>query len=190
LLQLLLQQVMTPSKFQGTLCWGHHRVTRVVVPILCIITTMGSINFVRAFHMGVQSLSHKQRLHHEEDTNKTRRTSRLFSEVKFKNFDHVLNSFHEEILLIYFGTRKCGPCQLMKKELEVAKKRLLGRREQGQPHPITIFSLDTEKWPHLGTRYGIQRLPCILVVRDGVIRKRLEGLTKADVIVKEIDELI
>jgi hypothetical protein len=74
--------------------------------------------------------------------------------------------------------------------LEIAKKRLLGRREQGQPHPITIFSLDTEKWPHLGTRYGIQRLPCILVVRDGVIQKRLEGITKAAVIIKEIDELI
>jgi Thioredoxin len=68
----------------------------------------------------------------------------------------------------------------MKGELAAAK-RLLGKEQN-----LKIFSLDAEKWPHLGTRYGIQKLPCILLVHDGVIKKRIEGVTKADLIVKEL----
>ena len=111
----------------------------------------------------------------------------LYSEVKFKNFDHVLDSFHDDTLVLYFGTSKCGPCHLMKKELITAKK-ILGKDNQHH-HNIKIFSLDTEKWPHLGTRYGIQRLPCIIVVRDGIVRKRFDGVTKADLLVKELYDL-
>ena len=61
----------------------------------------------------------------------------------------------------------------MKKELAQAK-RLIGKKD------LKIFALDTEKWPHLGSRYGIQRLPCILFVREGEIQERMEGVTKAE----------
>jgi thioredoxin 1 len=109
--------------------------------------------------------------------------NRLYSSVKFKDFDHVLNTFHKETLVIYFGTNNCGPCRLMKQELAAARK-LIGKNES-----LKIFSLDTEKWPHLGTRYGIQRLPCILFVREGEIQKRLEGVTKAEVLAEEFRSL-
>jgi thiol-disulfide isomerase/thioredoxin len=188
-------QNMPTFKNHPTNCWCYHHLVLLVIPILCCNSTMGSINFVSAFLVGIPGVvSHHHHFRSNGDNTVTiipTSTTRLYSEVKFKNFDDVLDAFHEETLLIYFGTNKCGPCQLMKKELTAAKKRLLGRGENGGQlyHTIKFFSLDTEKWPHLGTRYGIQRLPCILVVRDGVVQKRLEGLTKAEVIVKELDEL-
>lgn len=128
------------------------------------------------------------RFQRKQDTTSTTTTttsSCLYSALKFKNFDDVLDSFHEETLLIYFGTSKCGPCQLMKKELALAKRIIV----QEEHKKLKIFSLDTEKWPHLGTRYGVQRLPCLLVVRNGTVKKRMEGVTKADLIVKELHEL-
>lgn len=101
----------------------------------------------------------------------------------------MLNSFHQETLLVYFGTTKCGPCHLMKKELVKAKKLLANKQEEEDEKSkdvVKIFYLDTEKWPHLGTRFRIQRLPCILLVRHGVVLKRLEGVTRADLIVEEL----
>jgi thiol-disulfide isomerase/thioredoxin len=99
----------------------------------------------------------------------------VFSTCKFKNLDHVLNAFHEETLLIYFGTSNCGPCRLMKKELALVRK-LIGKKD------LKIFSVDTEKWPQLGLRYGIHRLPCILFVRDGEIQERMEGVIDAEIL--------
>mmetsp|Transcript_4749 Transcript_4749/g.7404 ORF Transcript_4749/g.7404 Transcript_4749/m.7404 type:complete len:183 (+) Transcript_4749:218-766(+) len=110
-----------------------------------------------------------------------RRKGPLYSAIKFKNFDQVLDRFRGETLLIYFETSKCGPCKLMKKELASAKK-LLGEE-------IKIFSLDTTKWPHLATRYHVHRLPCILFVREGEIQTRMEGLTKAEVVAEQFRTL-
>lgn len=77
----------------------------------------------------------------------------------------------------------------MKKELVKAKKLLANKQEEEDEKSkdvVKIFYLDTEKWPHLGTRFRIQRLPCILLVRHGVVQKRLEGVTRADLIVEEL----
>jgi thiol-disulfide isomerase/thioredoxin len=101
--------------------------------------------------------------------------------MKFKNFEHVLDTFHKETVIIYFEASKCGPCRLMKKELESVKKQV--------GNDIKIFSLDTEKFPNLGSRYNIHRLPCLVVVRDGEIRLRMEGVTKAEVVVEHVQAL-
>jgi thioredoxin 1 len=105
----------------------------------------------------------------------------LHAGMKFKNFEQVLDAFHEEIVIIYFETAKCGPCQVMKKELESVRK-LVG-------DDLKIFSLDTEKFPHLGLRYDIHRLPCLVFVRDGEIRLRMEGVTKAEVVAEHVRTL-
>jgi thioredoxin-like negative regulator of GroEL len=115
-------------------------------------------------------------------TTATSTATGLYSVIKFKNFDHVLDTSHQETLLIYFETSKCGPCRLMKKEL-VTAKRLVGNKD------LKIFSLDTTRWPDLATRYNIRRLPCILFVKGGKIHARLEGVTKGEDIAKEYNGL-
>lgn len=101
--------------------------------------------------------------------------------MKFKNFEQVLDTFHKETVIIYFEAAKCGPCRIMKKELESVRK-LVG-------NDIKIFSLDTEKFPNLGSRYNIHKLPCLVVVRDGKIRLKMEGVTKAEVVVEHVQAL-
>mmetsp|Transcript_23860 Transcript_23860/g.56336 ORF Transcript_23860/g.56336 Transcript_23860/m.56336 type:complete len:124 (-) Transcript_23860:321-692(-) len=46
--------------------------------------------------------------------------------------------------------------------------------------PLKIFRLDTERYPYLGVRYGIHRLPCLVFVKHHEVQLKLEGLTTAD----------
>jgi thiol-disulfide isomerase/thioredoxin len=108
-------------------------------------------------------------------------TTSLYAGMKFKNFEHVLDTFHDETVIICFETAKCGPCRIMKKELESVRK-IIG-------DDLKIFSLDAEKFPHLGSRYDIHRLPCLVFVRHGEILLRLEGVTKAAVVAEQVRAL-
>jgi thiol-disulfide isomerase/thioredoxin len=104
------------------------------------------------------------------------------NKVRFKTFDLFLEAFHEEPVIIYFSTRTCGPCQLMKKELEEVRKTV--------GDEMKIFSIDTEKWPQVGSRFAISRLPCLVVAREGQVLLRMEGVIQADKVVAQVRTLI
>eukprot|EP00980_Cylindrotheca_fusiformis_P007032 scaffold1475_cov111-Cylindrotheca_fusiformis.AAC.11 len=110
-------------------------------------------------------------------------TTALYSmSVKFKNFDQVLDCFHGEPILIYFSTTRCGPCQLMKKELKQAHA-AIGNR-------MKMFQVDTEKWPKVASRLEVASLPCLVVFREGQTILRLEGLTTAESIVEHVNAVV
>ena len=104
----------------------------------------------------------------------------LNAAMKFKNFDQVLDSF-EEPVLVYFSTKNCGPCKLMKKEVEEVR-RMVGE-------DFKVFSIDTERWPSVGTRCKVARLPCLVVFQQGQILLRFEGVNKAEEVVKQVRNL-
>lgn len=104
------------------------------------------------------------------------------SSVKFKDFDHVLDCFHGEPILIYFSTTKCGPCQLMKKELKVAQAHIGDK--------LKMFSVDTEKWPSIASRLHVATLPCLVVFQEGETIMRMEGLTPAESIVEQLSDIL
>lgn len=106
----------------------------------------------------------------------------LSAAMRFKNFEQVLDTFHEEPVFIYFNTANCGPCQLMKKEMATVKE-MVGKK-------VKVFSIDTEIWPHVGSRFEIARLPTLVLVREGEIRLRLEGVNSAASIIEQIEGLL
>lgn len=89
----------------------------------------------------------------------------------------MLDAFRDEAVVIYFTSVTCGPCKLQKKELSTVHM-LLGANS------LKVLSIDTEKFPHVGSRYNIGKLPCLLLMKDKEVILRLEGLTKADVLVE------
>mmetsp|Transcript_53834 Transcript_53834/g.156453 ORF Transcript_53834/g.156453 Transcript_53834/m.156453 type:complete len:162 (+) Transcript_53834:107-592(+) len=109
-------------------------------------------------------------------------TTACFSAMKFKNFEQVLESFPEEPVVIYFSTSMCGPCKLMKKEV-AAVKEMVGDE-------LKMFSIDTEKWPQVGSRFQISRLPCLVVFRGGEVKLRLEGVNSAETVVEQMRSLL
>jgi thioredoxin-like negative regulator of GroEL len=97
---------------------------------------------------------------------------------RFKNFEQLLDSFREEPVIIYFTTAKCGPCRLMAKELKTVQN-IVGDE-------MKIFSLDTEKWPQVGSRFKVNRLPCLVFFREGEITLRMEGVNPAETVVEQV----
>jgi len=72
----------------------------------------------------------------------TSRTSLHAKQHKFKNFEEVLATYHEEPLMVIFTAVNCGPCRLMKQELKQVSSMVGGK--------LQMFAVDTEKFPHIG----------------------------------------
>lgn len=90
----------------------------------------------------------------------------------------MLSTYTGKLVLVAFYATWCGPCMLMKKELESVRE-ILGK-------DIKIFIVDTERWPHLGARYKVQGLPTTVLFKDGEVLERIEGFERADNLVSSI----
>jgi thioredoxin-like negative regulator of GroEL len=110
----------------------------------------------------------------------TQSTSSQLSAYKFKNVDDMLNAFREEPVVIYFTSVTCGPCRLQMKELAHVRELV------GVESAFKVVSIDTKKWPHVGSKFSIGRLPCLLLMKDKEVLVRLEGLTKAEELVEKV----
>jgi thiol-disulfide isomerase/thioredoxin len=106
----------------------------------------------------------------------------LHAAMRFKNFEQVLDTFREEAVVIYFSTEKCGPCRLMKKEVATIQE-MIGKE-------LKMFSVDTEKWPQVGSRFEVARLPCLVLFREGEVKLRLEGVNSAQSVVEQVRRLL
>ena len=102
----------------------------------------------------------------------------LFASRQFRNVEEMLDSFHEELVLINFMAVNCGPCKLQKKEL-AAVSRAFGR-------DLHMLAIDTNRWPSVSSRFDVGKLPCLVAMKNGDVLFRLEGLTKAEDVVAQV----
>ena len=93
------------------------------------------------------------------------------SAASFKNVQDMLDSFHEGPLLISFHAVNCGPCRLQRKELR-SLSRLVPE--------FRMVSIDTNRWPQVGSHFSVGKLPCLVIYKDGEVMDRLEGLVMAE----------
>jgi len=109
-------------------------------------------------------------------------TSLHSTSQKFKNFEEVLDIYRSEPLMVVFTAVNCGPCRLMKQELRQVKTMTKGR--------FRMFAVDTEKFPHVGKRFAVAALPCLLIVQDGKALLRIEGVHKAAEVLAQVQTTI
>ena len=124
--------------------------------------------------------------------------TRLYGTMKFKNFDYFLESLSMNTtgdgddaappVLLCFTTPMCGPCKLMNKELQHVNS-IIKKEKKPQQQP-KLFSIDTEKWPQIGSRFEISRLPCLIFLKSGQVMCRMEGVTKAEDVIEQVNKLI
>jgi len=105
----------------------------------------------------------------------------LYASTRFKNFDEMLCTY-EEPLLVNFHAKWCGPCQSLQKELGTV------REELGEK--LRVFKVDTEKFPSLGSKYNIEGLPTVLLFIGGEPVHRIVGLETADEILRQVKEFM
>lgn len=105
-------------------------------------------------------------------------SSRLHASVQFKNVEAMLDNFRDEPVLIAFTAINCGPCKLQKKELVTVQKDL--------SKLITMVAIDTDRWPSVGSKFQVGKLPCLVALRNGQVLLRMEGLRTAEEITSSL----
>ena len=98
--------------------------------------------------------------------------------IRFRNFDEMLQQYHDMPVLVCWNAKWCGPCKLMKKELKIVRDVL--------KDDVFVANVDTEKFPSLGARYKVKGLPSLLLFKDGEPVHRIDGLESANEIIRQL----
>lgn len=151
--------------------------------IILIAFTCYSARFGAAFRPTIDIMSSSTSTNENSHTRRLmqRAPFTLQATMKFKSFEEMLGELQKEpLLLVYFFKDLCGPCKLQRQELAAASQLL----------PARVLAIDVEKWPNIGTRHNIGKLPCLLVIQQGQEVERLEGLTTAGDLLERVSDLL
>mmetsp|Transcript_904 Transcript_904/g.5691 ORF Transcript_904/g.5691 Transcript_904/m.5691 type:complete len:137 (+) Transcript_904:4856-5266(+) len=99
---------------------------------------------------------------------KAKRCARVHArKEKFATFEDLLERSGVPVLVDFYATW-CGPCQMMGPILSEVQKNLAGT--------VQVVKIDTEKYPQLASKYGIQALPTLVLFKRGNPVDRIEGV--------------
>ncbi|QYZ78255.1 thioredoxin [Methanofollis formosanus] len=85
------------------------------------------------------------------------------------------------VLTDFFATW-CGPCKMQTPILEELKEKL---GEQ-----VEIRKVDVDQNMEAAMKYGIRVVPTLIIEKDGEVKEKLEGVTRADALEQLLKPLI
>ena len=101
-----------------------------------------------------------------------------YIDLTTKNFNETLDN--NEIVIIDFWAEWCGPCRQFAPIFE--------KTAENFPD-VTFAKVNTEEQQAISAQYGIQSIPTIMVVRDGIILLNQGGSLPEEAFGKLIDHV-
>ena len=81
----------------------------------------------------------------------------MVRKVNTQEFDN--EAMKAPAAVVDFSATWCGPCRMMAPVLEEISEKLGDR--------VSFYNVDVDESPELAMRYGIQSIPCLVMLKDG-----------------------
>ncbi len=102
--------------------------------------------------------------------------------MKIINKDEFETIVKSGIVLVDFFATWCGPCKMLSPVLDEVANELNGK--------IDIVKVDVDQESGLAQQYGIMSVPTMLIFKDGVVIKQLQGFMPKVQVLNEIKAVL
>ena len=110
----------------------------------------------------------------------TQGRARAVADARVVSIDGV--ALGDQATLLQFSTAVCAPCRATARVLDE-----LATRSDAVAH----VELDVTHRPELASRYRVMQTPTTLILdRDGVVRTRIGGAVRRDVVAAELEKVL
>lgn len=102
-------------------------------------------------------------------------------EITEENFEKEVEKSDIPVIIDFFADW-CGPCQMMKPVFE--------KLSEGYKGKLKFGKVNTEISPEIAQKYGIQGIPCLIIVKKGKEVDRIVGFSNESMLKQKIDSIL